>query len=408
MRSNTMLSGLRHAIRVNLLPTFTVGLALLAASPAQAQTFTVLHAFTGPPDGRNPGAGVILDATGNLYGTTSWGGVHYKGTVFKIGPSGDKTTLYNFLAAHGANPNSTLVQDTNGALYGATQEGGAYNRGAVFKVDNKARETVLYSFVGGTDGEGPIAVIRGADGTIYGTTEYGGNTGCDSQGCGTVFKLSPAGKKTTLYTFTGGTDGALPLGGLVQDPAGNLYGVTRAGGDLSCNDGYGCGTVFEVDAAGTETVVHSFIGGNDGIWPAGLIRDQESNFYGTTSQGGLFGEGTVFKLDPTGKETVLYSFTGGYDGSQPGAGVVLDAAGNIYGTTTGGGASSCYCGVAFMLDTSGKETVLHSFTGGADGAGPLGVVLDAAGNIYGATRAGGDLSCGSDGEGFGTVFKITP
>ncbi len=407
MRSNTMLSGLRHAIRVNLLPTLTVGLTLLAASAAQAQTFTVLHAFTGPPDGRNPAAGVILDATGNLYGTTYWGGVHYRGTVFKISPSGDKTTLYNFLAAHGANPNSTLVQDTNGALYGATQEGGAYNRGAVFELDNKARETVLYSFVGGTDGEGPIAVIRGADGTVYGTTEYGGNTGCDST-CGTVFKLSPSGKKTTLYSFTGGTDGGTPRGGLVQDSAGNLYGVTWGGGDVDCNSGYGCGTLFEVDPAGTETVLHTFIGGNDGTWPVGLVPDQQGNFYGATSGGGLFGEGTVFKLDTTGKEAVLYSFTGGYDGSQPGAGVVLDAAGNIYGTTTAGGASSCYCGVAFILDTSGKETVLHSFTGGADGAGPSGVALDADGNIYGTTGAGGDLSCGSDGEGFGTVFKITP
>src|SRR5208337_2933280 len=199
---------------------------------------------------------------------------------------------------------------------------------------------VLYSFRGGTDGAWPNAVMRGADGDFYGTTEDGGNTGCDRQGCGTVFKLSSAGKKTTLYTFTGGTDGASPSGGLVQDPAGNLYGVTWGGGNLSCNDGYGCGTVFEVDAAGTETVVHSFIGGNDGIWPAGLIRDQESNFYGTTSQGGLFGNGTVFKLDASGQETVLYSFTGGADRGQPGAGVVLDAAGNIYGTTGGGGAGS--------------------------------------------------------------------
>jgi len=198
------------------------------------------------------------------------------------------------------------------------------------------------------------------------------------------------------------------VGGLVQDSAGNLYGVTRGGGNLSCNDGYGCGTVFEVDAAGTETVVHSFIGGNDGTWPAGLIRDQEGNFYGATSGGGTFGNGTVFKLDASGKETVLYSFSGGADGSQPGAGVVLDASGNIYGSTPSGGAGSCYCGVVFVLGTSGKETVLHSFTGGGDGAGPGAVVLDASGNIYGTAGGGGDLSCGYNREGCGTVFKITP
>jgi uncharacterized repeat protein (TIGR03803 family) len=402
-----MLSGLRHAIRVNLLPTLTVGLALLAASPAQAQTFTVLHAFKGVPDGKGPGGGLALDATGNLYGTTAGGGARYNGSVFEVGPGGKEKILYSFVAAHGAGPN-WLIGDAAETLYGTTERGGAYNQGAVFKLDKKGHESVLYSFRGGTDGAWPNAVMRGADGDFYGTTEDGGNTGCDRQGCGTVFKLSPAGKKTTLYTFTGGTDGALPLGGLVQDPAGNLYGVTRAGGDVDCNSGYGCGTVFEVDTAGTETVLHNFIGGNDGTWPVGLVRDQAGNFYGATSGGGLFGNGTVFKLDPTGQETVLYSFTGEYDGSQPGAAVVLDAAGNIYGTTTEGGASSCYCGVAFMLDTSGKETVLHSFTGGGDGAGPSGVALDAAGNIYGTTGAGGDLSCRYIGEGCGTVFKITP
>jgi uncharacterized repeat protein (TIGR03803 family) len=408
MRSSSHLSGLHRAIRIDFLLTLTVCSALLVAPPAQAQTFTVLHAFKGMPDGAGPDGGVILDAFGNVYGTAFSAGVRYKGIAFKIGPEGKETILYNFLAGHGANPDSTLVEDANGVLYGTTERGGAYNQGAVFKLGKKGHESVLYSFRGGTDGAWPNAVMRGADGDFYGTTEDGGNTGCDGQGCGTVFKLSSAGKKTTLYTFTGGTDGALPVGGLVQDSAGNLYGVTRGGGNLSCNDGYGCGTVFEVDAAGTETVVHRFIGGNDGIWPAGLIRDQESNLYGTTSQGGLFGNGTVFKLDPSGQETVLYSFTGGADGAQPDAGVVLDATGNIYGTATGGGAGSCDCGVAFVLEASGKETVLHSFTGGADGAGPGGVILDASGNIYGTAGGGGDLRCGYHGEGCGTVFKITP
>ena len=407
MRLNTMLSGLRHAIRVNLLPTLTVGLALLAASPAQAQTFTVLHAFKGVPDGAGPN-GVILDASGNVYGTTYSAGGRYKGMAFKISPEGKETILYNFLAAHGANPIGTLVQDANGVLYGTTQRGGAYNGGAVFKLDKKGKETVLYSFRGAADGVWPNAIIRSADGTIYGTTEYGGNGGCDYQGCGTVFKISPAGKKTTLYSFTGGTDGAVPWGDLVQDSAGNLYGVTWSGGDLSCSDGYGCGTVFEVNTAGIETVLHSFIGGNDGTFPVGLTRDQEGNFYGATNSGGTFNNGTVFKLDASGQEAVLYSFSGGADGSQPGVGVVLDASGNIYGSTSSGGAACGECGVVFVLGTSGKETVLHSFTRGGDGAYPGAVVLDASRNIYGAAGGGGDLTCGYNGEGCGTVFKITP
>jgi uncharacterized repeat protein (TIGR03803 family) len=408
MRSSSHLSGLHRAIRIDFFLTVAVCSALLGAPPAQAQTFTVLHAFKGMPDGAGPDGGVILDTFGNVYGTAFSAGVRYRGIAFKVSPEGKESILYNFLAGHGANPDSTLVQDANGVLYGTTQRGGAYNRGVVFKLDRKGKEAVLYSFGGGTDGAWPNAIIRSADGTIYGTTESGGNTGCDNQGCGTAFKLSPAGKKTTLYTFTGKNDGALPVGGLVQDSSGNLYGVTRGGGDVNCNGPYGCGAVFEVDTRGTETVLHSFIGGNDGIWPAGIIRDQEGNFYGTTSQGGPFSNGTVFKLDPTGKETILYSFTGGADGAQPGAAVALDAAGNIYGSTPSGGAGSCYCGVVFVLDTSGKETVLHSFTGGGDGAGPGAVVLDASGNVYGTAGRGGDLSCGYNGEGCGTVFKITP
>jgi len=407
MRSNTCLAGLRRAIRIDFFLILTVLLALLATCPAQAQTFTVLHAFTGVPDGRGPDSSLALDATGNLYGTTGQGGARYHGSLFEVWPGGGEKIVYSFVAAHGTGPN-WLIRDADGALYGITQGGGAYNRGAVFKLDNKERESVLYSFVGGADGAWPNAVIHGADGDFYGTTEYGGNTGCDSQGCGTVFKLSPAGKKTTLYTFTGGTDGAVPVGGLVQDSAGNLYGVTGSGGNLSCNDGYGCGTVFEVDAAGKETVLHSFIGGNDGTGPVGLVSDQEGSFYGATYGGGLFGNGTVFKLDASGQETVLYSFSGGADGGQPGVGVVLDASGNIYGSTSIGGAGSCDCGVVFVLGTSGKETVLHSFTGGGDGAGPGAVVLDSAGNIYGTAGGGGDLSCGYNGEGCGTVFKITP
>lgn len=407
MRSNTSLSGLRRAIRIDFFLTLTLCLALLATGLAQAQTFTVLHAFTGTPDGTGPNSSPVLDASDNVYGTTGEGGAGYHGSLFKVWPGGKEKIVYSFVAAHGAGPN-WLTGDADGTFYGTTQRGGAYNQGAVFKLDKKGHETVLYSFRGGTDGEWPNAVMLGADGNFYGTTYYGGNTGCEG-GCGTVFKLSPTGKETVLYAFTGGTDGGIPVGGVVQDSVGNLYGVALSGGNLGCNDGYGCGAVFEVDTAGTETVLHSFIGGNDGMWPAGIIRDQEGNFYGSTTQGGQFNNGTVFKLDASGQEIVLYSFSGGADGGQPDAGVVLDASGNIYGSTSSGGAGSCgYCGVVFVLEANGKETVLHSFTGGGDGSGPGAVTLDASGNIYGTAGGGGDLSCHYIGEGCGTVFKITP
>jgi len=187
---------------------------------------------------------------------------------------------------------------------------------------------------------------------------------------------------TVLYSFKGGADGVQPYAGLLRDAAGNLYGTTYSGG-APCN----CGTVFKLDATGKETVLHSFAGG-DGQGPAaGLIRDAAGNLYGTTQYGGASGGGTVFKLDATGKETVLYSFTAGADGALPFSRLVRDAAGNLYGTTYFG--DFCNCGTVFKLDATGKETVLHSFAG-RDGQNPYaGLVRGAAGNLYGTTAVGG-------------------
>jgi uncharacterized repeat protein (TIGR03803 family) len=230
-----------------------------------------------------------------------------------------------------------------------------------------------------------------------------------------VFKVSKTGRETVIHTFTGGTDGGWPLASLVRDKAGNLYGTASGGGDPNCYSGYGCGTIFRLDPAGHFTVLYTFTGtGGDGSGPeAGLILDEAGNLYGTTQYGGTAAYGTVFKLDPAGKETVLYSFLGApEDGRFPAfATLSRDATGNLYGVTPDGGRycqNQTYCGIVFMLDPTGKETVLHYFTGTkGDGAFPTGgVVRDESGNLYGTTGGGGDFSACY--RGCGIVFKLTP
>lgn len=420
MRSDIFLGRLPHGL--SRLPTLFF-IVLSVTLPARSQTLTVLYSFQGPPDGKAPDGGLVRDDSGNLYGTTHGGGISFGGTAFKLSSSGTETVLYSFLAGYGAYPESAPVRDANGKLYGTTVYGGAYDGGAVFKLDEKGNETVLYSFPGGCCGNtsNPNAVIRDEQGNLYGTTVLGGLAkGCFGNGCGTVFKLDPAGKETVLYTFTGGKDGGYPSGPIVRDAAGNLYGATAYGGDLGCFPPYGCGTVFKLNSAGKETVLHTFTGqGGDGAHPwSGLVRDQENTLYGTTTEGGTGpnctsvndGCGTIFKVKTTGKATILHSFTGmGADGAPVYATLALDAKGNIYGTTPNSGSRNCDsgCGAIFMLDPTGKDTILHEFTGGVDGEAPLaGVTLDSAGNIYGTTGVGGDLSCNT-GVGCGTVFMLT-
>jgi uncharacterized repeat protein (TIGR03803 family) len=247
---------------------------------------------------------------------------------------------------------------------------------------------VLYRFTGtGGDTAQPFAgVVRDASGNLYGTTLY--------TGFGAIYSVDLTGQEKVLYSFTGQA-GANPYGSLLLDSKGNVYGTASFGGSFSA------GIVFKVDPTGTETVLYSFTGGTDGGYPeAGLIRDAKGNLYGTTSSGGSSGAGTVFKLDPSGTETVLYNFTGGADGANPAWGTLLrDSAGNLYGTTSQGGASDF--GVVFKVDTTGKETVLHAFSG-RDGKTPYGtLVRDKAGNLYGTTYEGGAF-------GGGVVFKIAP
>jgi uncharacterized repeat protein (TIGR03803 family) len=400
--------GRAYSAALALLIALVAGVVCLPS--VQAQTFSVLYTFTGGTDGSNPYAGLIQDKSGNLYGTTyqggssSCGGGAGCGVVFKVDTSGHETVLYTFTGPpDGANPYGGLVMDSSGNLYGTTYVGGASAFGSVFKVDSSGHETVLYSFTGGTDGANPRAgLIRDAAGNLYGTTVGGG-----ADGDGTVFKLDSSGNESVLHSFAGyPKDGAGPFGGLIRDAAGAFYGTTNAGGH------YGPGTVFKLDKAGNETVLYSFANGADGGRPRpGVIRDTAGNLYGTTKNGGvggpgtncaLYGCGVVFKVSKAGKETVLYSFTGtGGDGLGPWARLVQDGAGNLYGTTLSGGTNGG--GTVFKLDNTGKETVLHSFVGSTDGAHPYaGLIMDSAGNLYGTTYNGGPSN------GHGTVFMIAP
>ena len=361
------------------------------ASALAALTITPAHGQTSWPKGANPFAGVVRDLAGNLYGTTTYGGEKFCGfygtgcgVVYKLDPAGHEKRLYAFMGlADGGTPSYAGVIDSAGNLYGTTSQGGqgVPGSGVVYKLDPAGQETVLYTFTGGSDGANPsFGVVRDSAGNLYGTTGGGGDC------CGVVFKIDPSGHYTVLYTFTGGADGGYPGGGVIRDSAGNLYGTTENGGDLSCTAFFspGCGVVFKVDPSGQETVLYSFTGGADGGFPfvAGVIRDPAGNLYGTTFAGGgsgcndsggfgTDGCGVVYKLDTSGQETVLHTFTGGSDGGNPFPGLVRDRAGNLYGTTGGGGDLSCTfypyapgCGVVFKVDPSGQETVLYSFRAG--------------------------------------------
>jgi uncharacterized repeat protein (TIGR03803 family) len=377
--------------------------------PPPVFNFTVLHTFTGGADGGSSFAGVILDASGNIYGTTEMGGAFRGGTVFKIDPTGAETVLYNFTGgADGEFPQTGLVRDSAGNLYGTVGS----NFGEVFKLDTSGKETTLYTFLGGSDGgflHGDL--VRDSAGNLYGTAISGGDTNCAAFGRGVVFKVDPNGNETVLHSFTG-PDGVEPFGNLVQDTAGNIYGIAPIGGALdSCSTNGGCGVVFKVDPTGKFAVLHSFTGAGGESPEAGLTLDAAGNLYGTTSAGGASGFGVVFKLDPSGQETVLYSFTDGTDGGAPFGVMVRDSEGNLFGTTNSGGDLSTGfgfgVGVVFELDASGKETVLHSFTGGADGANPVaGLVQDKNGHLYGVTFGGGAPGGPCGGSGCGVVFKL--
>jgi uncharacterized repeat protein (TIGR03803 family) len=269
----------------------------------------------------------------------------------------------------------------------------------------RAKKPYSTLFLAGRTGGEPAAnLVQDASGTLYGTASVGGDLSCSSEGCGLVFKLDKAGEETVLYTFTGGTDGASP-GVLLRDRTGTLYGATAD-------------SVFKLSTNGTFSVLYSFNGGTDGYYVEGLVRAGAGILYGTTALGGDLscwngtGCGSIFKLIQDGKgrwkKTILYAFTGGTDGASPNN-LVRDSANNLYGVASQGGNSGCGgpgCGTVFELDKNGKFFVLHTFSGGTDGAGPEGLIVDHSGGLYGTTTGGGKTSCRTNG--CGTVFKLVP
>lgn len=414
---------MRKALRLSAAVAAVCVLAVISQAQIQSNNVPsykekVLHAFTGGSDGWLPGS-VVRGANGNLYGTTAFGG----------SMSGECGSYY---------------------IYDGC--------GVVFSVSAAGKFRVLHTF-DFSDGADPFISAQDSDGNLYGTTTWGGNTACQYGGCGVIFKLTPAGKFTLLYSFTGGSDGANPSG-VIRDAEGNFYGIT--GGS---NTGYG--QAFELTASGSLKVLYSFTNSQDGIIPNGVIRDSKENLYGTTFQGGAYDAGTVFKLDRDGKETVLHSFKGKSDGDLPETTLIMDKAGDLYGTTSQGGyekgncdlpdstvgcgtvfkidtagafsvlvkfdnadgndpgqltqndggviygaarfGGSACCGVVYKLSASGKEVVLYDFKGQSGGRWPAQVVADPKGNLYGTAIIGGDLSCPwQSGAGCGVVFELTP
>ena len=368
-------------------------MAMAVPNFARATTYTEAILFQFNPDtyGSYPYGGLIRDSAGNLYGTTLGGGTYGAGVVFEISSAGVYTTLYNFTGgADGDRPYASLIRDSAGNLYGTTQLGGDTQYGTVFKLEPSGVESVLHSFTSAEGNEPLSSLVRDRFGNIYGTTFSGGpvNTGG-------VFKLTPHGDCTFLHYFDGGVDGALPYAGLTLDANGNLFGTTYVGGSNNK------GVVFEISSSGSETILHNFIGGNDGANPySPLIRDAQGNLYGTTGRGGSTGNGTIFKVTTAGVETVLHSFAT-QEGSFLTGGLLRDTSGNLYGTAQKGGAGTG--GTVFELTKAGTLIVLHSFDTRSDGQYPWsGLILDAQGNLYGTT------SQGSDGGGDGVVFELTP
>lgn len=420
-----------RALRKNVLVGCVVAALYVAAAWGSSEK--VIYSFAAGSDGALPTSNLIADAAGNLYGTTSEGGNSSAcgvfgglscGVVFELTPSGSGWTekvIYAFTGgADGGTPYGGLVMDAAGNLYGTTNAGGSGSAGTVFELmpgsNGTWTEVVLHSFTGGGDGVAPRGGLILKGNRLAGTTSLGGSgTGClFGTPCGTVFGMTHTSKgwvEEVLYTFQGGGDGGIPYGGLVADKAGNLYGTTT-------QYGAGFGTVFELTPAkGTwkETILYTFTGGSDGSFPEGtLILDPSGNLYGTTSAAGGSGLGTVFQLQKgQGGWTLntLHTFTYSPDGAVPEAGLVRRG-NSVFGTTFNGGTGSqcgifggTPCGTVYELSRTNHGivySVVYSFLGTPDAAQPQGSLwIDPSGNLYGTGLTGGML-------GNGAVFEITP
>jgi uncharacterized protein (TIGR03437 family) len=367
---------------------------LLVPTVCKGQVYSIL-ANLNTTTGSKPKAGLVQGADGNFYGTTSAGGTSNNGTFFKMTPNGAVTVLYNLTPADGSLP-SALIQAMDGNFYGTTMNGGPNGYGmccgTVFRITPSGTFTTLYVFTGATpDGANPESgVIQGTDGNFYGTTFNGGVLG------GVVFKMTPTGSLTSLYSFgSAPTDGLNPVG-LVQSADGNFYGATYAGGSHSQ------GTIFKLTLTGELTTLYSFGSSfTDGQYPqAGLVEGSDGNFYGTTQDGGTHSSGTIFKITPAGAYTSLYSLGSGADGEQPQSALIQSVDGSLYGSTNGG------CGTVFKISVAGVLSTIHTFcSSSTDGAGPVSSLTQGTdGSLYGTTSQGGTSGIGSSGS--GTVFRL--
>ncbi len=407
-----------------------------------AESFLYSFGMNGPTDGLNPYAGLLLDQSGNLYGTTRNGGLYTEGTIFEMSPYNGANNhccreilVYSFgqSSADGQHPLAGLIFDSSGNLLGTTANGGPNNGGTVFGIRiNPSNFSVLHNFTGGADGSHPFATLNiDVTGNLFGSAANGGTGSCSylgTTGCGTIFELKKHGSSflfNPLYSFQGGTDGEFPTRQMTVGPNGTYYGTTVAGGEGSCSfDGSSeCGIVFNAGPSSTPQrtpllkfiehgIPYRFSGGLDGGEPFTTVTfDSSGNIYGTTMVGGANNLGAVWKLTPNGNsytESVVYSFAGGNDGANPRDGLVFDTADNLYGTTAaGGGSNVCMggCGTVFELSPNGNnwtERVIYAFQGPSDGENPnAGVVMDAVGNLYGNTWDGGA-------NGGGTVYELSP
>ena len=391
--------------------------SLLLITDAQASTEKVLYNFGASPDANTPVSGLTADGAGNFFGTTSSGGAHNSGAIFKLTPgTGGKWTesvIYSFTGGQdGLTPLGGVIFDGKGNLYGTTSRGGS-GGGTVFTLipiaGVKWKLKTLHKFHGTTGGTPSAGLIFDLAGNLYGTSAEGG-----TQQLGTVFEMIPGTNGTwtfkTIHSFSAnGHDGTTPLAPVTMDASGNLYGTTYLGG--ANRDGI----VFELtpgsNGTWTEKILHTFNAGNghDGAAPdAPVIIDANGNLFGTTNAGGKDRfYGIVFELTPTSsgswKESILHAFTDSKDGGEPNAGLTLDASGNLYGTGSTAGVGG---GVIFKetLQTNGtwKYSVVHSFKTSGDGQRPYaGLIVDGSGILYGTTKQGGTGS-------LGTVFMFTP
>ena len=405
---------------------FTLLISSVLASASDK--IAVLHAFTGGSGGGNPAFSLVADSAGNLYGTTFWGGNLHGcsnqgcGVAYRLTLQGNHwsyTELYQFPGYQfGAEP-TNLVLDSAGNLYGEMTVGGPGGYGLVFELSPASSGpwtfTTLHDFTGGADGDTPVGGLTiDSVGNLYGAAHY---DGCTVGGCsGNIFEMSPSTgggwTKTVVHAFTSADTGQYPIGGLVFDAAGNLYGTTGSGGSSTCD----CGTVFQlVPGSGgswAQNVLYTFDGTDGEIPQAGVALGAHGELFGTTVAGGLGNNGVVYRLSPGEEEgtwnyALLYDFTGGNDGGTPYNTVTIDGSGNLYGAALSGADG---WGVVYEISHSSFGWIyhsLHTFTGGADGGYPNGLLLDASGNLYGVANYG-DVSGCDNGSGCGTAFKLSP